>query len=455
MIVNCAGLGARELAVDPTVEPHRGALLRVVNDGASMSRVTAAHAVANDTSSESQNMVFIVPRGADRLLLGGLVEPGEYDTDLELDGYPPLREMFDRCRDFLPVLRDAELDAADPLRVGLRPFRAGGVRLDVQPGTRIVHNYGHGGAGVTLSWGCAHEVAETRRHNCSPGRASPEPSHQTQWDSVSRRPERITMMMAMPAPEWVTLLAWIVTTVGVLVAGAMLADIYLGGYRQPLRAMEAVWPITAVYAGPLAWWAYHRWGRPATRQWQQHERAPRMGLSATAAVQTIPGGAVSFVGHMIAMPLVMWTGVTIAGQGVWPMMLLIAAFALPLLIAFEYHSLSRSGRPQSGGPAPVGGDADLVPRDPCFRCRHGRIHADRRIRVGVLPRVHGVLAGDVGRHVAGVCDRLSDGVVVALAGKDGRDRPGRRHRGPRRWNGHSESRPLHQHATRSPGRCRV
>lgn len=156
-------------------------------------------------------------------------------------------------------------------------------------------------------------------------------------------------MMAMPAPEWLTLLAWIVTTVGVLVAGAMLADIYLGGYRQPLRAMEAVWPITAVYAGPLAWWAYHRWGRPATRQWQQHERAPRRGLSATAAVQTIPGGAVSFVGHMIAMPLVMWTGVTIAGQGVWPMMLLIAAFALPLLIAFEYHSLSRSGRAQSLG----------------------------------------------------------------------------------------------------------
>lgn len=160
LIVNCAGLGARELAIDPTVEPHRGALLRVVNDGASMSRVTAAHAVANDTSNESQNMVFIVPRGADRLLLGGLVEPGEYDTDLEWDGYPPLREMFDRCRDFLPVLRDAELDAADPLRVGLRPFRAGGVRLDVQPGTRIVHNYGHGGAGITLSWGCAHDVAE-------------------------------------------------------------------------------------------------------------------------------------------------------------------------------------------------------------------------------------------------------------------------------------------------------
>ncbi|OBF96542.1 hypothetical protein A5773_12015 [Mycobacterium sp. 852014-52450_SCH5900713] len=152
-------------------------------------------------------------------------------------------------------------------------------------------------------------------------------------------------MMAMPAPEWVTLLAWIVTGLGTLLAGTMLADIYVGGYRQPLRAMEAVWPITAIYAGPLAWWAYYRWGRPATPRWQrQHRRTPALGPAATAAVQTIPGGAVSFVGHMIAMPLVMWTGMTIAGQGVWPMMLLIAAFALPLLIAFEYHSLSLTGR---------------------------------------------------------------------------------------------------------------
>ena len=55
-------------------------------------------------------------------------------------------------------------------------------------------------------------------------------------------------MMTMPAPGWVTLLAWIVTGLGVLVAGAILADIYARGYRQPLRAMEAVWPITAIYA---------------------------------------------------------------------------------------------------------------------------------------------------------------------------------------------------------------
>lgn len=45
---------------------------------------------------------------------------------------------------------------------GIRPFRTTGYRLDVEiHGTKtIVHNYGHGGAGITMSWGCAQEVRE-------------------------------------------------------------------------------------------------------------------------------------------------------------------------------------------------------------------------------------------------------------------------------------------------------
>jgi D-amino-acid oxidase len=47
------------------------------------------------------------------------------------------------------------------VRVGLRPARPA-VRLETEgtPGGVIVHCYGHGGAGVTLSWGCAEEVAD-------------------------------------------------------------------------------------------------------------------------------------------------------------------------------------------------------------------------------------------------------------------------------------------------------
>ncbi len=46
-------------------------------------------------------------------------------------------------------------------RVGLRPYRPE-VRLEAEPladGRVLWHNYGHGGGGVTLSWGCALEIA--------------------------------------------------------------------------------------------------------------------------------------------------------------------------------------------------------------------------------------------------------------------------------------------------------
>ena len=66
----------------------------------------------------------------------------------------------------MPGMREAILSKARNLglapgrvirdSVGLRPYRRA-VRVEREG--RIVHNYGHGGAGYTLAWGCAEEVA--------------------------------------------------------------------------------------------------------------------------------------------------------------------------------------------------------------------------------------------------------------------------------------------------------
>ena len=158
-IVNCSGLGARELTGDPIV-PLRGALIRVCNDGVAMPRIAEAHCVSHNGSEDDHGFIFIVPRGNDMLVLGGLAEPDEWNVNIDLANHLPVRDIFRRCVEFLPALGGAIIDAAEPVRVGLRPFRRQGVCLENEPGTRIIHNYGHGGSGVTYSWGCGFDVVK-------------------------------------------------------------------------------------------------------------------------------------------------------------------------------------------------------------------------------------------------------------------------------------------------------
>lgn len=54
------------------------------------------------------------------------------------------------------------------MQVGLRPLRTSGVRLEredvsMSTGVPVVHNYGHGGSGITLHWGCAEEAVSLVR----------------------------------------------------------------------------------------------------------------------------------------------------------------------------------------------------------------------------------------------------------------------------------------------------
>jgi D-amino-acid oxidase len=77
-IVNCTGLGAAEMH-GAQMYPLRGALVRVINDASRMPKVTEAHCVSHPEGSTEQDMVFIVPRGENMLLLGGLTEEGRVE----------------------------------------------------------------------------------------------------------------------------------------------------------------------------------------------------------------------------------------------------------------------------------------------------------------------------------------------------------------------------------------
>ncbi|KUN77799.1 amino acid oxidase [Streptomyces bungoensis] len=146
VVVNCTGLGARSLVPDPAVRPVRGQLVVVENPGVTTWYTSVDHSSAAST-------YFIPQPGV--LLLGGTAE--EDDWSLEPDP-ATARAIVARCAAVRPEIAGARVLAH---RVGLRPARDA-VRLErtaLPDGRVLVHHYGHGGAGITVAWGCAREAA--------------------------------------------------------------------------------------------------------------------------------------------------------------------------------------------------------------------------------------------------------------------------------------------------------
>lgn len=136
MVVNCSGLGARLLGSDRTVVPVRGQVLYLEQVGLDRWWLDGA------------GPTYVVPRAHD-IVVGGSDEEGEWSRTPSPES---ATDILERATRLVPALRGAKVLRQ---KVGLRPVRPA-VRLE-RTGD-VVHCYGHGGAGVTLSWGCADEV---------------------------------------------------------------------------------------------------------------------------------------------------------------------------------------------------------------------------------------------------------------------------------------------------------
>jgi D-amino-acid oxidase len=129
------------------VHAARGQIVGVANPGLVTSVRDEEH---------PEGMTYIHPRSRD-VVLGGTFQPGDTDTTVDP---ATTAAILARCTALVPELAGAPVlwQAA-----GLRPARHGGARVEADPaglpdGTRLLHAYGHGGAGITLSWGCADEL---------------------------------------------------------------------------------------------------------------------------------------------------------------------------------------------------------------------------------------------------------------------------------------------------------
>ncbi len=145
-VVNCAGLGARELVGDDSLYPIRGQLTRTTAFPSSFEEKIIIY-------EEAEHASYIVPRSED-CILGGTAEVRDWDQQPRSESTISIRQRCELLEPSVSELRDQEF------LVGLRPGRPE-VRLETQAAaedTLVIHNYGHGGAGFTLCWGCAEEV---------------------------------------------------------------------------------------------------------------------------------------------------------------------------------------------------------------------------------------------------------------------------------------------------------
>merc|ERR1719369_2107128 len=163
LIFNCCGIGARELVGDKDVIPIRGQIIR-----ANAPQIKHCYYFDDD--------MYIIPC-FDSLVIGGIREKGSFNLEVSQSDKD---ELWARARGYLPTLSKAETlwDWAglrphrDPVRVEGELMRFDSMKLSegsalsspTQPSTvvtlPVIHNYGHGGHGVTLSWGTAVEAVE-------------------------------------------------------------------------------------------------------------------------------------------------------------------------------------------------------------------------------------------------------------------------------------------------------
>ena len=158
------------------------------------------------------------------------------------------------------------------------------------------------------------------------------------------------MQMESQIPNWLTPVAWVFLGLALASAAAIAFDIYARRHRHSTVAVEVVWITSALYLGPFALALYGRSERSAATTSSGDEVAvPHDANHSVGAVAGLPGGSASAVAHLIGVPLVIASGLTIAGIDLWVMILVIGVLAMALL--FVYERAADHGR---AGVIPVG-----------------------------------------------------------------------------------------------------
>ena len=144
-VINCTGLAARQLTDDQELYPIQGQVVYLVADPKIKCTVSEIA-----TGKNKDKLAYIIPR-SDHIVLGGTAKVNEEGLQASME---EAQAIINRCKQL-----DSEIDSSKYVSttVGLRPGRSE-IRLEKE--NNIIHNYGHGGAGYTVAWGCAISVMD-------------------------------------------------------------------------------------------------------------------------------------------------------------------------------------------------------------------------------------------------------------------------------------------------------
>jgi len=168
--------------------------------------------------------------------------------------------------------------------------------------------------------------------------------------SQTRRAARVRLsggssLTSLP-PTWLTVVAWISIGTALIAGGVIGFDIFVRGHRQTHGVMNAVYPITALYLGPLALLLYWRWGRKdaGTHEMmamgQVAHKGHRRPRWVTIAIEVFHCGSGCVLGDLIGEWTIYALALTVAGRALYAEYIGDYILAISFGIVFQYFAIA-------------------------------------------------------------------------------------------------------------------